>query len=94
MTNVLSARVAVIGLGSMGYGIAASLRRAGFDVAGCDVSAAAVRRFESEGGRGAATPAEAAADADVVFSVVVNAAQRGRHLCDAHIGPAACREGV
>lgn len=75
MVNVYSARAAVIGLGSMGYGIAASLRRAGFDVAGCDVSAAAVRRFQSEGGRGVATPAEAAAGADVVFSVVVNAAQ-------------------
>jgi len=29
-------RAAVIGLGSMGMGIARSLRRAGFDVVGCD----------------------------------------------------------
>ncbi|WGD32370.1 NAD(P)-binding domain-containing protein [Ancylobacter sp. WKF20] len=68
-------RVAVIGLGSMGFGMAASLRRAGFNVTGCDVSAASVERFVAEGGRGARTPAEAASGADVVVSVVVNAAQ-------------------
>jgi 3-hydroxyisobutyrate dehydrogenase len=66
---------AVIGLGSMGYGMAQSLMRAGFDVAGCDVTASTVARFVAEGGRGAATPAEAAAEADIVVSVVVNAAQ-------------------
>jgi len=32
--------VTVIGLGSMGLGMANSLRRAGFDVAGCDVTLA------------------------------------------------------
>jgi 3-hydroxyisobutyrate dehydrogenase len=68
-------RVAVIGLGSMGFGMALSLQRAGFDVTGCDVSADAVARFVADGGRGAASPAEAARDADIVVSVVVNAAQ-------------------
>jgi L-threonate 2-dehydrogenase len=67
--------VAVIGLGSMGYGMATSLRRAGFDVTGCDVSADAVARFVAEGGGGARTPAEAAKRAEIVVSVVVNAAQ-------------------
>ena len=68
-------RVAVIGLGSMGFGMAASLKRAGFDVTGCDVSADAVARLVAEGGAGAKTPAEAAKDAGIVVSVVVNAAQ-------------------
>ena len=68
-------RIVVIGLGSMGFGMATSLRRAGFDVTGCDVSAEAVARFVGEGGRGAKTPAEAAKSADIVVSVVVNAAQ-------------------
>ena len=68
-------RVAVIGLGSMGFGMAQSLKRAGFAVVGCDVSQAAVARFVAEGGAGAATPAEAARDADIVVSVVVTAAQ-------------------
>ncbi|MGO4126795.1 L-threonate dehydrogenase [Inquilinus sp. YAF38] len=68
-------RAAVIGLGSMGLGMALSLRRAGFEVAGCDLSAAAVERLIAAGGTGAQTPAEAAAGADIVVSVVVNAAQ-------------------
>ena len=67
--------VAVIGLGSMGYGMATSLKRAGFAVTGCDVSADAVARFVADGGKGANSPAEAAAGADIVVSVVVNAAQ-------------------
>src|SRR5450631_3747623 len=67
--------VAVIGLGSMGFGMATSLRRAGFDVTACDVSADAVARFVADGGAGARTPAEAAKSADIVVSVVVNAAQ-------------------
>ena len=68
-------RAAVIGLGSMGIGMAQSLTRAGFSVTGCDVSEAAMARLAAEGGKGAATPADAARDADVVISVVVNAAQ-------------------
>ena len=40
-------RVAVIGLGSMGFGMATSLRRAGFAVTGCDVSAEAVARYRA-----------------------------------------------
>ena len=68
-------RVAVIGLGSMGFGMATSLRRAGFAVTGCDVSADAVARFVADGGAGAKTPAEAAKGADIVICVVLNAAQ-------------------
>lgn len=75
MPEPVSARVAVIGLGAMGFGMATSLRRAGFDVTGCDVAAAVVERLVAQGGRGAATPAEAARAADIVVSVVVNAAQ-------------------
>ena len=67
--------VAVIGLGSMGFGMATSLKRAGFQVTGCDVAADSVARFVADGGRGAGTPAEAASGADIVVSVVVNAAQ-------------------
>ena len=75
MNAAVVSRAAVIGLGSMGMGIAHSLRRAGFDVVGCDVNRAAVERFVQEGGRGAPAPASAAANADVVICVVVNAAQ-------------------
>src|SRR5215831_20895842 len=75
MSESAKPRMAVIGLGSMGFGMATSLRRAGFEVTGCDVSADVVGRFVSEGGKGAKTPAEAASGADIVVSVVVNAAQ-------------------
>lgn len=68
-------RIAVIGLGSMGFGMATSLRRAGFEVTGCDVSAEAVKKFVADGGKGANSPADAAKAADIVVSVVVNAAQ-------------------
>ncbi len=71
----MSKKAAVIGLGSMGFGMARSLLRAGFEVAGFDVSADAIERFAAEGGVKAATPAQAAAGAGIVVSVVVNAAQ-------------------
>jgi 3-hydroxyisobutyrate dehydrogenase len=67
--------VAVIGLGSMGLGMARSLLRAGFAVSGYDVAEAAVARLAAEGGKGGTSPAEAARGAAVVVSVVVNAAQ-------------------
>ena len=60
MSETAKPRIAVIGLGSMGFGMATSLRRAGFDVTGCDVSADSVARFVADGGKGAKTPAEAA----------------------------------
>ncbi|MBN8974795.1 MAG: NAD(P)-binding domain-containing protein, partial [Rhizobiales bacterium] len=72
---VSAQRIAVIGLGSMGFGMATSLLRAGFAVTGCDVSADSVARFKVTGGRGAARAAEAVRDAEIVVSVVVNAAQ-------------------
>jgi 3-hydroxyisobutyrate dehydrogenase len=68
-------RIAVIGLGSMGLGMAKSLVRAGHAVTGCDVSQEARSRLMAHGGQVASTPAEAAAEADIVVSVVVNAAQ-------------------
>ena len=75
MPDTAKPPIAVIGLGSMGSGMATSLKRAAFEVTGCDVSADAVSRFAADGGKGAGTPAEAARDAGVVVCVVVNAAQ-------------------
>jgi 3-hydroxyisobutyrate dehydrogenase len=59
----------------MGMCMALSLLRRGWHVEGCDASTAALERFSKSGGRAALTPAEAAAGADVVLCVVVNAAQ-------------------
>ncbi len=79
-------RAAVIGLGSMGLGMAQSLLRAGFEVAGYDVSGAAAERLAECGGRVAATPADAAAGAEAVVAVVVNGAQTEAVL----FGPQGC----
>ena len=80
MTEITSLKICVVGLGSMGAGMAASLLAKGFAVTGCDVSPDAVARFVAQGGQGARSPAEAAKGADVVISVVVNAAQTGAVL--------------
>lgn len=67
--------VGVIGLGAMGRGMAASLRRAGYPVHVCDLRLDAAQAFAAEGGVACATPAELAAHCEVLVSVVVNAAQ-------------------
>jgi L-threonate 2-dehydrogenase len=72
-----SNKIAVIGLGAMGYGIAASLTRKGLAVVGADANPSAVARFADEFGNANATGSsrEAASGAEVVILVVVNAAQ-------------------
>lgn len=67
-------KVAIFGLGSMGYGMAQSLLRAGHATYGYDVNADAVSRFQAEGGETGA-PDTIAADLDAVVVVVLNAAQ-------------------
>src|SRR5215469_12594464 len=67
--------VAFIGLGSMGLGMAKNLLKHGHKVIGVDPSAPAREAFSKAGGSIAATPAEAAATADVVAIAVVNAPQ-------------------
>ena len=71
----LSVHVGVIGLGAMGKGMAASLRRAGYTVHVCDARPGAAAEFAVDGGVACNTPAEVAAACPVVISVVVNAAQ-------------------
>lgn len=75
MTDTARTKTCVIGLGSMGLGIAGSLLRAGFGVSGYDVSMDAVERFATLGGDAAQTLAGAANEATVLICVVVNASQ-------------------
>ncbi|MDP1742416.1 L-threonate dehydrogenase [Polaromonas sp.] len=82
----------VIGLGAMGGGMAASLRRAGYPLQVFDVRAEVAAAFVAEGGTACATLAELGAACDVVVSVVVNAAQTeavlfGRGGCAAAMRP-------
>ncbi len=75
MTADAGKTVAVIGLGSMGLGIAKSLLRKGFSVAGYDIDKGAAGRLAAAGGQPAESPAAAARGASAVVTVVVNAAQ-------------------
>lgn len=72
MTRQMTATV--IGLGSMGWGAALSLLRAGFDVKGVDIRVEVLASFEKEGGK-AYPDAASAGESDVVFVFVVNSRQ-------------------
>ena len=67
--------VAVIGLGSMGLGMALSVARSGLLVTGFDINADSMAKLKLGGGQTALSIAEAAADRDIVIAVVVNASQ-------------------
>jgi len=67
--------VGVIGLGSMGLGVARTLVKKGFQVHAFDVRANVVKAFASEGGIAAANPGEVGANASVLIVLVVNADQ-------------------
>ena len=79
-------RLGVVGLGSMGLGIARSLLAAGFDVLGCDTNPAMREKFLELGGGIVDSPAEAAHGARAVLSVVKNGAQTE----DVLFGPQGC----
>jgi putative dehydrogenase len=75
MQDQIKLQVGVIGLGSMGLGVARSLLRAGFEVHACDVRSEVTRQFAAEGGHAAANPAEVGARAQTLVVLVVNAEQ-------------------
>lgn len=66
--------ISFVGLGSMGFGMAQSLIRAGHSVHGFDINPDALARLQREGGQTSALDA-AAAQSDVLIIVVLNAAQ-------------------
>jgi 3-hydroxyisobutyrate dehydrogenase-like beta-hydroxyacid dehydrogenase len=69
--------VGFLGLGIMGSRMAANLQRKGFDVVAWTRTPGKAEKWaaENEGARAVATPREAAADADVVISMVVDGTQ-------------------
>jgi len=67
--------VAFLGLGIMGSRQAANLARAGFDLTVWNRTAATAERFAQHGATLARTPAEAAANAEFVITMVVDGGQ-------------------
>jgi 3-hydroxyisobutyrate dehydrogenase len=71
-------RVAIIGLGTMGYGMASNWLAKGFDVSVYNRTRARAEPLAARGARIAATPREAAAGADIVAAMVADdAVSRG-----------------
>lgn len=64
-------KIAVVGLGSMGYGMAQSCLRAGYSTWGIDINPDAMAKFVAEGGVSGLLPG----DINAVLLVVLNAAQ-------------------
>ena len=76
------ARVAFIGLGNMGGGMAANLAKAGHDVRAFDLSEDALARAEARGAKRAASVEEAVKDAEAVITML----PAGRHVRDVYEG--------
>ncbi len=79
-------RVAFIGLGNMGSGMAANVVKAGHAVSAFDLSADAVKRAVEQGAVGAASAAEAVKDADIVITMLP-AGQHVRQVYDQQVAP-------
>ena len=90
MTSPNSTKVGLIGLGAMGSGMAASLRRAGYDPHVFDVRQEVADTFAKEGGHACKSVAELGEACDVVVSVVVNAAQTEAVLFGPHADGTGC----
>ena len=73
-------RIGVVGLGSMGFGMACSALRAGHRVWGADVSPDAEARFRAEGGE-AGVADTVLPELEALVVVVLNAAQTESVLC-------------
>ncbi len=75
MTTSKKQKAGVIGLGSMGLGVARTLLKKGFEVHAFDVRPEVSKAFAKEGGVAARSPAEVGRQVPVVIILVVNADQ-------------------
>ena len=76
------AKVGFIGLGNMGLPMAQNLIKAGHQVAGADMSAAAVDKLKGAGGAAAADAAAAADGADVIVTMLPS----GKEVREVYLG--------
>ena len=82
--------IGVIGLGSMGIGMARNLLAAGFPTVGFDVRSERLSLLEEAGGVAAPSSAEVGARSDIVFVMVLN----GGQVREALLGPSGALEGL
>lgn len=87
-------RVAFAGLGSMGFSMARNVLRAGFPLTAYDVRAEPREALAALGATCATTPREAAAEADVLILMVLNAAQAEEVLFGADGAIESLRQGA
>lgn len=85
--------VGVLGLGSMGLGVARTLLSKGFTVNAYDVRAQVVKDFAKQGGVACASPADVGAASDIVIVLVVNADQTQEALFGAQGAAGKMRRG-
>ena len=76
-------RIAFLGIGNMGFPMAANLLRHGHDVHAFDLSSAALESLGALGARAAQSPLDAAEGADMIISMVPNS----RAVSDLYLGP-------
>jgi 3-hydroxyisobutyrate dehydrogenase-like beta-hydroxyacid dehydrogenase len=79
-------KVGVIGLGTMGMGVALNLHRKGYAVTGCELRETLRAEFIAAGGAAIASAAELPADLDAVVVFVINAAQTEQVLFGGGVG--------
>ena len=84
MAEQTSFKAAVIGLGSMGLGMAQSIAKCGMAVSGFDLNPTALSALARSGGIVASSAKDAAMGCDIVAVVVVNAAQTREVLFGEH----------
>jgi 3-hydroxyisobutyrate dehydrogenase len=78
----MSGKIAFLGLGAMGFGMATNLVKTGHAVIGFDVWAPTLERFLAAGGKTATTPREVVKGAQYVVFMVATAAQIQTALFD------------
>ena len=76
------ARIAFVGLGNMGLPMAQNLLKAGHQVEGVDVNAAAIAKLVAAGGAGVETAKTAVARADVVITMLPS----GKEVREVYLG--------
>ena len=84
------ARIGFVGLGHMGLPMAQNLVKAGHQVDGVDVNAAAVKKLREAGGGSAETAKHAAAQAEIVITMLPS----GKEVRDVYLGPAGIIESA